>query len=104
MRVAIIGCGNMGMAYAKSFLQNNLVKPENLLLVAKTPIQQEALGSRQAGQVALGITEQVGRYNLVIVAVKPQDFSAVARELRGVVQPEQMVLSIMAGIPISRLQ
>lgn len=104
MRVAIIGCGNMGMAYAKSFLQNNLVKPENLLLVAKTPLQQQVLASRQAGQIALGITEQVGRYDLVIIAVKPQDFSGVAHELRGVMQPEQIVLSIMAGIPIARLR
>ncbi|UOR06415.1 pyrroline-5-carboxylate reductase [Hymenobacter aerilatus] len=104
MRVAIIGCGNMGMAYAKSFLQNNLVKPDNMLLVAKNPARHTELAGRQAGRVVLGITEQVGQYDLVIVAVKPQDFSGVAQELREVVQPQQMVLSIMAGIPIARLQ
>ena len=34
-KIAIIGCGNMGLTYARSFLQFNLVTRENLLLVAR---------------------------------------------------------------------
>ena len=33
--LGIIGCGNMGLTYARSFLQFNLVTRENLLLVAR---------------------------------------------------------------------
>jgi len=36
MKIAIIGCGNMGMAFANSFIQYNLVSKEDLLLIEKT--------------------------------------------------------------------
>ena len=35
MKIAIIGCGNMGMAFANSFIQYNLVQKEHLLLIEK---------------------------------------------------------------------
>ena len=35
MRIAIIGCGNMGLAFAKAFIQYDLVKKTDLLLIEK---------------------------------------------------------------------
>ena len=42
--------------------------------------------------------------DLVILSVKPQDYASVANELSALLQANQIVLSIMAGIPISKLQ
>ncbi len=35
MKLGIIGCGNMGLTYAKSFLNYDLVKSEELFLYEK---------------------------------------------------------------------
>ncbi|MES2730129.1 MAG: pyrroline-5-carboxylate reductase [Bacteroidota bacterium] len=104
MKIAIIGCGNMGMAYAKSFLQYDLVKKENLLLVEKNAERMEALREFNSGVVTGIIDATLGSYDLMIMAVKPQDFSIVATALREVIQPSQLVLSIMAGISIDTLR
>nr|WP_293844110.1 pyrroline-5-carboxylate reductase [uncultured Arsenicibacter sp.] len=104
MKVAIVGCGNMGMAFAKSFLQYDLVKRDDLMLIEKSADRSEALKAEKAGMVVDTIGPRVADYNLVILSVKPQDFASVQDELRKALQPQQVVLSIMAGIPISLIQ
>jgi pyrroline-5-carboxylate reductase len=104
MKIAILGCGNMGMAFAKSFLQYDLVKKENLTLIEKSAERSETLRAEKAGVVVDTISPLVGESDLIILSVKPQDFASAQDELRAVIQPRQVVLSIMAGIPISLIQ
>ncbi len=104
MKIAIIGCGNMGMAFAKSFVQYNLVKSDDLLLIEKSPERSEALKTERTGVVVDTIGPRVAAVDLIILSVKPQDFASVHGELKAVIQPNQVVLSIMAGIPMAQIQ
>ncbi len=104
MKIAIIGCGNMGMAFAKSFLQYNLVRSDDLLLIEKSADRSAALHAEKAGVVVDTIGPHVGEADLIILSVKPQDFAGVHQALRDVIQPQQVVLSIMAGIPMVLIQ
>lgn len=94
----------MGMAFARSFVQYDLVKKEDLLLIEKSKERSEQLRAEKEGVVVDTIGEGLGGYDLVILSVKPQDFSSVASELKLYLKPEQIVLSIMAGIPMSRIE
>jgi pyrroline-5-carboxylate reductase len=104
MKIAIIGCGNMGMAFARAFLKFDLVKKEDFLLVEKSEERVESLTSFQPGVITGVIGPQIGEYDLIILSVKPQDFASVGESLRAVVKPNQVVLSIMAGITIQIIQ
>lgn len=104
MKIAIVGCGNMGMAFAKSFIQYDLVKKEDLLLIEKSTERGEALRAEKAGLVIDTIGPKVGEYDLIILSVKPQDFASVQEELKIVIKSNQLILSIMAGIPIAKIQ
>ncbi len=105
MKIAIIGCGNMGMAFAKAFLKYNLVTVADFLLVEKSPERMESLKAGfQTGVLTGVINEEIGAYDLVILSVKPQDFNTISSQLREVMREEQVVLSIMAGISIERLR
>lgn len=94
----------MGMAFAKSFLQYDLVRKDDLLLIEKSAERSEALRAEKAGVVVDTIGPRVGEVDLIILSVKPQDFASAQAELRAVIQPRQVVLSIMAGIPIALIQ
>jgi pyrroline-5-carboxylate reductase len=104
MKIAIVGCGNMGMAFARSFVQYDLVKKENLLLIEKSELRADMLREEKSGIVVDTISAQVGTYDIVVLSVKPQDFDAISTELAKFIRPEQTVLSIMAGIRIERIQ
>ncbi|MEY4955231.1 MAG: Pyrroline-5-carboxylate reductase [Bacteroidota bacterium] len=104
MKIAIIGCGNMGMAFANSFIQYNLVQKEDLLLIEKNQERGAVLQEQKAGLVVDTISDKISGVDLVILSVKPQDYPSVASELANLLLPHQIVLSIMAGIPIRKLQ
>lgn len=102
MKISIIGCGNMGQAYARSFRKYGLVKATDLLLVVRKADQAGSLAA--LGVVSMELGPAIGESDLVIIAVKPQDFGNGAPALAKFIRPHQVVLSIMAGITMERLQ
>ncbi len=89
MKIAIIGCGNMGMAFANSFIQYNLVKKEDLLLIEKNKERGDILQEQKAGVVVDTISDKISLVNLVILSVKPQDYPSVSEELKQYLRPSQ---------------
>jgi len=104
MKISIVGCGNMGLAYARSFLKYNLVTKENLLLVEKNEARKEALEKLAIGNVVSNFDSTIAGYDIIILAVKPQDFSAISEGLKGALNKSNIILSIMAGIPIKVME
>jgi pyrroline-5-carboxylate reductase len=59
---------------------------------------------RKLGKAGCVLDGSVSQSDLVILGVKPQDFSAMAPALAKHLRPTQVVLSIMAGITLDRLR
>jgi len=98
MRIAVIGAGKMGMAFSSSFVRKGLVAVKEVLLVEPRVEAHAELKSQGFSWIVSTVSEDVKECDLVILAVKPQDFPALAMELKLHIRPEQIVLSIMAGI------
>lgn len=103
-KIAIIGCGNMGLIYANSFLRYKIVVKENLLLVEKNIDRQKSLSAMNIGKVVTTDDAAIADCNIVILAVKPQDFKELSDSLKKVINPSCVVLSIMAGTEIAYIQ
>lgn len=103
-KIAIIGCGNMGLIYANSFLRYKITSKENLLLVEKNEERQKVLSALGIGKVVTVDNALITACNIVILAVKPQDFKALAPDLKHVIHKNSVVLSIMAGTEIAFIQ
>jgi pyrroline-5-carboxylate reductase len=103
MKIALLGCGNMGMAYAQSFVKHHIVEKSNLLLFERHAPRREALESMALGEVLGQIDERLNTCNIVILAVKPQDFHVLANEVKSLLAPDVVVLSIMAGLTIDKI-
>ncbi len=102
IKIAIIGCGNMGLTYAKAFLKDNIVSQSNLLLIEKNAELKERLNS--FGNVANHIDERIKEFDTIILAIKPQDSKAIYADLKKHITPSQLLISIMAGITIESLK
>lgn len=105
MKITIIGAGNMGLAFSKSFLKYDIVKANDLNLVIRNPEKKEII-SKDFPVSSIYTFDEIEELNsdLVIISVKPQDFSATSEKLKDKIKENQMVLSIMAGISIEKIQ
>jgi pyrroline-5-carboxylate reductase len=104
MKVTIIGCGNMGLVYARSFLRYNIVSYSELLLAEKNELRRDDLRSMNLGEVVLADDPKISESELIILAVKPQDFPELAPKIKALLNPNIIVLSIITGITITQLE
>jgi pyrroline-5-carboxylate reductase len=102
MKLGIIGCGNMGLTYAKSFLKYDLVTSENLYLFEKSKETLEHLGFGVPSLLADN-NDVFTSLDIIILAIKPQNFLDLATDLRTVLNKNSVIISIMAGITLSKL-
>ncbi len=98
MKITIAGCGNMGLIYARAFLKYNIVSKENLLLAEKNDQRRDQLKGLQTGVVTTVKDPKIKESDIVILAVKPQDFDELSEDLKDLIGENNVVVSIMAGI------
>lgn len=104
MNILIIGGGNMGITYAKAFINSHVVTRSQLMILEKTIGKTDELRSLHVGEVYNEADECVGKADLIILAVKPQDFLLLAESMIRSVSKNQVFLSIMAGVKISTIR
>lgn len=103
MKVLIIGAGNMGLTYAHSFINANIIRPTDLYFIDRSAKREEEIKRLSRHEVKREAGPFVGEMDLIILSVKPQDFPTVAAAISPFMHPNQLVLSIMAGISIETM-
>jgi pyrroline-5-carboxylate reductase len=102
-QLAFIGCGAMGEAMVKGLLRDRLVEPDQI--VASHPRQERAdeLAERYGIRATVDNGEAVRGATVVTLSVKPQFFDEVAADLQGAVDPNALVVTIVAGVRIAHV-
>jgi pyrroline-5-carboxylate reductase len=101
--LAFLGAGNMATALLRAAILNSGVPKEHC---AVTDVRREA---RDALSAELGIrvfadnVSAVAWADVVVLCVKPQVLAAVLAEISAALKPETLVVSIAAGVTLSRL-
>lgn len=103
MKITIVGCGNMGLIYARAFLKYKIIDKPDLLLLAKNESRKKELEQLDCGTAdVLGNIHAV-ESDLVILCVKPQDFGSVVNDLKKILNEKNILISIMAGMKIEKI-
>ena len=104
MKLAFIGAGIMGEAIIAGVLKKGIALPEDITACDIVPDRREYLSNRYAIDVSDDPTKTSSGSEIVLLAVKPQEFGVAGRSLSGSLNGKQTVMSIMAGLPIASLQ
>lgn len=104
MNILIIGGGNMGSTYAQSFLRSHIADKEAMMILERSPEKAEELSKKDIGKVYGTPEDCIGKADLIILAVKPQDALVLFENIKPLVHPQQVFLSIMAGVKMSTIR
>ena len=99
-KVAIIGCGNIGLSIVQGFIRETGTSA-NVLTVTRRNIQELSYLKENGIKLASDNIQATEDSNIIIIAVKPYDFVNVLEEIKGSLDPKKHILiSVTAGIEL----
>ena len=104
MKIGFIGGGTMAEAIIGAVLSGKLAAPEDIVVGEPLPQRREALAERYKINVTADNAKAVRGAEIVVLAVKPNQFPTVAAGLKERLRANQTVLSIMAGVTVASLR
>ncbi|MBI3011790.1 MAG: pyrroline-5-carboxylate reductase [Candidatus Omnitrophica bacterium] len=102
LTIGVIGAGTMGRALIQGLLAQGF--PRRAVLAADPSATARAAARRLGLAATDDNASVVRRSDVVILAVKPQQFPELMAEIASAVGPRQLVISIAAGITLRWLQ
>lgn len=103
MKILIIGVGNMGATYLRCLLSSHFTQAENLFLLDSKPSLLNDFKGVRAENILTVPNQNISEADIILLAVKPQDFIELSKTIQPYLHKEQIVLSIMAGVTISSI-
>jgi pyrroline-5-carboxylate reductase len=103
-KLAILGGGKMGEALLSGLLRSGWRIPEDVIVTVRRQERATDLVARHGVAVSFDNVEALSQAEIAIVAVKPQDMEALLGQISSAVRPEQLIISIAAGIPTAFIE
>ncbi|MTG97438.1 MULTISPECIES: pyrroline-5-carboxylate reductase [Myroides] len=104
MKIAIVGMGNMGSTFANGFINSRFINPTDVLIYTRSKKVLEDNRNIHKLSYRYELDSGIATCDIVILAVKPQDFSTLADDLKKFIHQDQIIVSVMAGVSIDRLK
>ena len=95
--ISFVGGGVMGEAIVQGLLAKGLLNAEKITASEPRQERRDELRKKHGINVTADNREAARCCDILVFSVKPQDLGKVLAELKGLLRPEQMVLSIVAG-------
>lgn len=103
-KIASVGAGQMGSALIRGWVAGGLCEASEVVVSDPDPAAGRRLQQWVPGvRIAASNIEAVQNAPVVLLATKPQQMAAVASEIRGVLTPHSLVISVAAGVTLSSL-
>lgn len=103
-QIALIGMGQMATALARGWVAAGFCRAEQIVACDPSPEARQRFEAAVPGvRTVPSNGAAVRQAGIVLLAVKPQQLAAVGQEIRADVEPRHLMVSIAAGIAITRL-
>jgi pyrroline-5-carboxylate reductase len=103
-QIGFIGAGRMATALARGLVRAQLTSADRIAASDVEPGARESFARETGGRVSASNAETVRHGNIVVLAVKPQSMPGVLQELKSLLGPEHLVISIAAGVTLASLE
>src|SRR5438552_7248618 len=101
--IGFVGGGNMAEAMIRGLLRGKVFAPENVIVSGPRDERMRELSGTYAIRGTLD-NREAAKARIVVLSVKPQILSRVLDEISDAIDPEALVISIAAGVPVEAIQ
>ena len=98
-KIGFIGMGNMGFAILKGLLK--IYEPADMVFSSAHREKMERVTEQTGVPHAASNADCAAQVKYLLLAVKPQYFDAVFADIKEVLRPDQVIISLAPGLTVS---
>ena len=102
--VGFVGYGNMGYAMVDSIIREKVVPIENIIVSKKTISEEDIARNKNNIKITTDNIEVAKSADILVLAVKPNVFGKILKEIKNSIKKDAIVISIAAGITLSSIK
>ncbi len=103
-KIAIIGCGNLGLSILNGLLSKSNIQPSNITVTKRNIKTLEHLRNKGI-QITTDNIKAINESEIIIVALKPYNILDILKELNGtLVINKHILVSLATGISLDQIQ
>ncbi len=103
-RIGFIGSGKMSSALICAILRSRLTEAKYIICSDVSPDQLDKVQKEYGVQITGDNSQVLARSDIVVLGFKPQNFPQAVENLQNRIRPEQIVISILAGVRIDKIR
>lgn len=97
-KIAILGSGNMGLAFASGLVKSNTYKPSQIILTRRS-ITSLTKQAEEGYQTSTNNFEAASNASIVVLAVLPQQLNSLLAEIERAINPKKhLIISVITGV------
>ncbi len=96
-KIAILGSGNIGMSLARGLVKSNYCEAGQITLTRRN-VQRIAELTAKGYHITDQNLKAVGEASVVILAVLPQQLDQLLDQIKEVVRPDHLIISVVSGV------
>jgi len=103
-RVAVLGVGKMGETLLRGLLEAGRIVPASVCVTARRDERAREVSERLGVRALSSNAEAAQGSDVILLCVKPPTVQSVLTEVRDIVGPDQLVVSVAAGVTLPKLE
>ena len=101
-KIAIIGAGNLGLSIANGLVNKKQAQAHEIILTRRNTDGLEHMIDR-GFQATTENVDAVAKAHLILLCVLPGQINRVLEEINPILQPEQVLISVITGVEIGAI-
>jgi pyrroline-5-carboxylate reductase len=103
-RIGFLGAGSIVEAMLSGIMKKRLLDSDRIVVTNRSNRQRlHQLQDRFGVRISADKAEMIRQSDVLLLAMKPKDAAEACRSIRGLVRPEQVVISVIAGVSTERI-
>lgn len=103
-QVAVLGAGKMGSILLQAFLQDNLLRPDQLQATVRHRERADLLTSQMGIPVSTDNLAAAGASDIILLGVKPSQVPEVVRGIAPALSPRKLLISFAASVQTGAIE
>ena len=103
MQTAILGTGNLGKSLVKGLVDSGNYQPFDFILTRRSIAKLEPL-AKEGFEITNDNAAAVKQSQVIVIAVLPQKINEVLEQIKEVLTPNHLVISLVSGVKVAQIQ